>query len=104
MTLLNLELIMRQLLTRWLGFRLDLLSAFVVLGAALFTVLGRDTLTAGIVGLSLAYALQTTSQLNWMVRTTCDLEAKAVSVERIKEYSELDEEVTLSGLWRDPLC
>ena len=43
---------------RWLGFRLDVISACIVLAAALFSVLSRNTLTGGIVGLSISYALQ----------------------------------------------
>ncbi|KAK2159275.1 hypothetical protein LSH36_155g02029 [Paralvinella palmiformis] len=73
---------------RWLGFRLEFLGAFVVVAAALFAVLGRNTLAGGIVGLSISYALQVTSSLNWMVRMTTDIETNIVSVERIKEYTE----------------
>lgn len=32
--------------------------------------------------------------LNWMVRTTSDLETNIVAVERIKEYSETETEVS----------
>lgn len=73
---------------RWLGIRLEFLGGIVVLATAIFAVLGRGTLSGGIVGLSLSYALQVTSALNWMVRMTTDLETNIVSVERIQEYSE----------------
>ena len=43
---------------RWLGFRLELVGALVVLAAALFAVIGKDTLSGGLVGLSISYALQ----------------------------------------------
>lgn len=66
----------------------------MVLGAGLFAVIGRDHLSAGVVGLSISYALQATTELNWMVRVTSDLEANLVSVERIKEYSETPTEVS----------
>jgi len=35
-----------------------------------------------------------TLSLNWMVRTTSDLETNIVAVERIKEYSETETEVS----------
>ena len=78
---------------RWLGFRLDMMSACIVFGAALFAVLGRGSVTAGLVGLSISYALQATSELNWMVRVTSDLECNVVSVERVREYTETPAEV-----------
>ena len=45
-------------LSRWLGFRLEFVGASVVLAAALFAVIGRHTLSGGLVGLSISYALQ----------------------------------------------
>lgn len=77
---------------RWLGFRLDIMSGIIVLAAAMFAVLGRNSLSGGIVGLSISYALQCTSELNWIVRVTSDLESNIVSVERVKEYSETPKE------------
>ena len=46
------------LLYRWLGVRLDFIGSILILAAGLFTVASRDTLSAGIVGLSLSYALE----------------------------------------------
>ena len=37
--------------------------------------------------------LQVTQALNWMVRMTSELEANIVSVERTKEYAEVENEV-----------
>lgn len=55
-------------------------------------MLGRDTLDAGTVGLSVSYALSVTQTLNWLVRMTSDVETNIVAVERIKEYSETPQE------------
>jgi len=74
---------------RWLGFRLEFVGACIVFAAAMFAVVGRTSgISGGLVGLSISYALQVTSSLNWMVRMTTDLETNIVSVERVKEYSE----------------
>ncbi|NXE48712.1 MRP3 protein, partial [Casuarius casuarius] len=77
---------------RWLGIRVEFVGNCVVLFAALFAVLGKNNLNAGLVGLSVSYALQVTLSLNWMVRMTSDLETNIVAVERIKEYSETETE------------
>lgn len=45
-------------LCRWLGFRLEMLGALIILSAAIFAVLARGSITGGIVGLSITYALQ----------------------------------------------
>lgn len=53
---------------RWLGLRLEFVGTSVVFAAAFFAVLERDSIAAGLAGLSITYALQLTSQLNWLVR------------------------------------
>lgn len=79
---------------RWLAFRLEFIGSIIILGAATLAVmrLKQGTLTAGMIGLSLSYALQITQSLNWIVRMTVEVETNIVSVERIKEYSELKSE------------
>ncbi|XP_015122091.1 multidrug resistance-associated protein 1 isoform X1 [Diachasma alloeum] len=77
---------------RWLAVRLEMVGNLIIFFSALFAVLGRDTLSAGLVGLSVSYALQITQTLNWLVRMTSDVETNIVAVERIKEYSETPQE------------
>uniref|UniRef100_A0A8V5GWE5 ABC-type glutathione-S-conjugate transporter n=1 Tax=Melopsittacus undulatus TaxID=13146 RepID=A0A8V5GWE5_MELUD len=77
---------------RWLGIRVEFVGNCIVLFAALFSVIGKNSLNAGLVGLSVSYALQVTLSLNWMVRMTSELETNIVAVERIKEYSETETE------------
>jgi ABC-type transport system involved in cytochrome bd biosynthesis fused ATPase/permease subunit len=41
---------------------------------------------------NLTFYFQVTGSLNWMVRMSSDLETNIVSVERVKEYAEIDTE------------
>ncbi|KAJ4949341.1 hypothetical protein JOQ06_020856 [Pogonophryne albipinna] len=70
---------------RWLATRLELIGNLVVFFSALLAVLSRDTLDSGLVGLC-------TQTLNWLVRMTSELETNIVAVERVSEYTELENE------------
>ncbi|XP_072883060.1 ATP-binding cassette sub-family C member 2 [Hemitrygon akajei] len=77
---------------RWLAIRLEFVGNLVVFFAALFAVVSRGNLESGLVGLSISYALNVTQALNWLVRQTSELETNIVSVERVAEYSQLENE------------
>ncbi|KAJ1654030.1 hypothetical protein IWQ61_005966 [Dispira simplex] len=82
-------------LNRWLAVRLESIGSFIILGASLLSVItliylgGTD---AGLVGLSVSYSLNITQSLNWCIRQYCEIETNIVSMERVKEYSELPSE------------
>ncbi|XP_069159719.1 multidrug resistance-associated protein 1 [Procambarus clarkii] len=77
---------------RWLAIRLEFIGNVMTFFAALFAVMSRGTISGGVVGLSISYAMSVTQILNWLVRMTSDVETNIVSVERIKEYSEVPQE------------
>ncbi|CAF4606534.1 unnamed protein product [Rotaria socialis] len=77
---------------RWLAVRLESITNALTFFTALFAVLMRTHLTAGIVGLTITYAMQISQSLNWLVRMASDIETNIVSVERVNEYAELEPE------------
>ncbi|KAL3981708.1 multi drug resistance-associated protein (MRP) [Acanthocheilonema viteae] len=79
---------------RWLAVRLEFIGNLIVFCSALFSVFYRESgsVTAGLVGLSVAYALSITQTLNWAVRMASELETNVVAVERLREYTDLQTE------------
>lgn len=79
---------------RWLAVRLEFIGSIIIFAASALSILllRSGGLTAGIVGLSVSYALQITNSLGTIVRMTVEVETNIVSVERILEYSSLTPE------------
>ena len=44
----------------------------------------RDSISPGLVGLSISYALSVTQTLNWLVRMASEVETNIVAVERLQ--------------------
>ncbi|KAJ3108985.1 Multidrug resistance-associated protein 4 [Phlyctochytrium planicorne] len=94
--------------SRWLGLRLDILSALFFIVLAVTTLVlrgvamakGKDeplaagslVLSSGVLGLLLSYALQLVALLQWAVRQSAEVENMMVGVERILEYTKLPSE------------
>ncbi|KAI6200965.1 hypothetical protein M3Y96_00790800 [Aphelenchoides besseyi] len=77
----------------WLGIRLEILGNIVILAAALLSVFAaRWSITGGLVGISVSYSLNMTFMLNFLVRSISDVESNIVAVERIREYSNVEQE------------
>ena len=53
---------------RWCGVSTEFLGAIGVLCSALFAVLSRDTLSAGLAGLSITYALQVLNEYTFCIQ------------------------------------
>lgn len=79
---------------RWLAVRLEFVGATIIFLAASLSIAALVTsgVDAGLVGFVLSYALNTTSSLNWVVRSMSEVEQNIVSVERILHYVKLEPE------------
>ncbi|GMM56145.1 bile acid-transporting ATPase [Maudiozyma humilis] len=77
---------------RWLSFRIDIVGAFVVFGAGIFILLNIKNLDSGLAGISLTYAISFTEGALWLVRFYAEVEMNMNSVERVKEYMEIEQE------------
>lgn len=53
---------------------------------------------AGLIGLSLSYALSITDILNGVLTTSAETEQEMVSVERVLEYTQLPPQVSALGI------
>ena len=82
--------------TRWFGVWLDwLVSAYVAVVVFSFLLLGGDIL-GGDVGLAISSCILLTRDLQWGVRQSAEVENLMTSVERVMEYTQLDQEATPS--------
>lgn len=88
----NLATFPHLVVRRWLSVRLGALGATVVFVPALFAVLWRGQTSAEWVGVSITYAVQITGIISWLIKVTSYMQYNFVSVERIVEYSEIDQE------------
>jgi ABC-type multidrug transport system fused ATPase/permease subunit len=73
---------------RWLAFRVDVVGALVAFFAGTFVVLSVGRIDAGAAGLALTF----TENVLWFVRLYSANEQNMNSVERVKEYLDVDQE------------
>ncbi|VFQ59625.1 unnamed protein product [Cuscuta campestris] len=77
----------------WLGCRLELIGSFILCTSALFMiVLPSSIIKPENVGLSLSYGLSLNASLFWTIFISCFVENKMVSVERIKQFTNIPSE------------
>jgi ABC-type multidrug transport system fused ATPase/permease subunit len=77
---------------RWLALRVDWTGALVSFFAATFVLLNVGNIDAGAAGLSLTYAVTFTENVLWLVRLYSEVQQNMNSVERVREYLEVDQE------------
>uniref|UniRef100_A0A803NQQ9 ABC-type xenobiotic transporter n=1 Tax=Cannabis sativa TaxID=3483 RepID=A0A803NQQ9_CANSA len=77
----------------WLGFRLELLGSIILCLSTLFMVLlPSSIIKPENVGLSLSYGLSLNGVMFWAIYMSCFVENKMVSVERVKQFTNIPSE------------
>jgi ABC-type multidrug transport system fused ATPase/permease subunit len=79
---------------RWLAFRVDVVGALVAFFSGAFVILSVGRIDAGAAGLALTYAVTFTENVLWFVRLYSANEQNMNSVERVKEYLDVEQEAT----------
>lgn len=80
---------------RWLAVRIEMLGSTVILLSSTLAVAIKANggrMNAGLLGMMLSQALNTTQALNWTIRSCSDVEQNIVSVERVISYSSVPSE------------
>ena len=69
-----------------------IIGSIITFSIALVVVLEREHMTQGLAGFVLNYSVEMIANISWALQKVSDLETQMVSVERVREYSELDSE------------
>merc|ERR1712203_613419 len=75
------------------------LGNLVTVMAAIIIIAQPSVVSPSQVGLVITYSLSVTQVLNWLVRQTAEVETNIVAVERLKEYSMIEQEAP--WIWPD---
>jgi len=83
----------------WMGLRLDMLGACIVLAASVCAITSclMGHIESGMVGLVIAYAIMISSYFNWMMRGISETEIHFNSVERVVQYCRLEREESVES-------
>ncbi|KAF8394582.1 hypothetical protein HHK36_020796 [Tetracentron sinense] len=85
----------------WLGFRLELIGSFILCISTMFMVLlPSNIIKPEYVGLSLSYGLTLNGVLFYAIYMSCFIENRMVSVERIKQFTN----IPLEAAWKIKDC
>ncbi|CAL8094129.1 unnamed protein product [Calicophoron daubneyi] len=77
---------------RWLSMNLTVANRLTMFAAIVFVVFYRKEMSVGLAGLLISYALEAAENFVWLARDLAVFETSAVSLERIHEYSNLEQE------------
>ena len=79
-------------MNRWLNVRMESTGTLVLGTVVLSAVVYRDAMTAGMVGIACTLAMDLVGELHRMTHGIAWLQTQLVSVDRVKEYSEMEVE------------
>lgn len=77
------------MVSRWFGFRLDMICSLILIIVSFVSVLLRDSIDVGLIGFALVYTMSLSGLFQWTVRQSAEVEAQMTSIERISTYCNL---------------
>ncbi|KAL0092116.1 P-loop containing nucleoside triphosphate hydrolase protein [Phycomyces blakesleeanus] len=77
---------------RWLYARIEFAGTFITLFIGVFLLKNLDTIDAGMAGISFFYARSFLDNIYWIIRMYTQVEMFLNSVERVQEYTEIEQE------------
>jgi ABC-type multidrug transport system fused ATPase/permease subunit len=72
----------------WTG----IIGALITFSTAIFVVLHRRDIKAGLAGFVIIYSVELVNIISWIIKMTANLENSMIAVERVSEYIELESE------------
>lgn len=78
--------------SRWLGFRLDMIVAAIVIVTVYLAAVLRNSVDVGLIGFALVYTLNLSGLFQWTVRQSAEVENHMTAIERIHSYAALPPE------------
>ena len=81
----------------WNNLWTALIGSAITLSTALLVVFNRQHITPGLVGFVLSYSIEMTNCVSMAFRMAAQLDGQMVSIERINEYSHLEQEGVLES-------
>jgi ABC-type multidrug transport system fused ATPase/permease subunit len=78
-------------LNLWLKMWCSIIGAFITLSISVYIVINRN-ISVGLAGLILTYSVEAVNWMAFMIRIAANLETDMISVERLREFSELEAE------------
>ncbi|KAJ3100111.1 hypothetical protein HDU97_002493 [Phlyctochytrium planicorne] len=81
-------------ISRWLNVRLSTISAVLLLVCGVSIALAGDRIDAGLVGIALTWAIRVSEFLKTAVRNFSAMEMSIQTVERVREYTEIEQEAS----------